>query len=121
MNNKRLGTAFERVVYADFARMGFWVHFISPDARGSQPFDIIAVKDGKAYAIECKTLDYKEHIFPLTRLEENQLMAFTRWMACGNGTPIIAISWRGKIYHIPYTDLEQKKRIEMNDISSVSR
>lgn len=119
MNNKKLGTAFERFVCADFAHRGYWTHFITPDMRGSQPFDIIVVKNNKAIAVECKTLDAKEHYFPITRLEDNQLMAFKRWMACGNDTPIIVISWRGKIYWIPYTTLEKEKRIDLNDVASV--
>lgn len=118
MTNKRLGTAFERFVCADLAHDGYWTHFISPDERGAQPFDIIAVKNNKAIAVECKTLDAKSHIFPLSRLEDNQLMAFKRWMACGNDTPLIAIAWKSKCYYIPYTELAEKKRIDLRDVQS---
>ena len=53
MNNKKHGTDFEKRVVAKLAKAGdVWVHFLSPDERGAQPFDIIAVKDGVACAIE---------------------------------------------------------------------
>ena len=50
MNNKIIGTAFEKEMCELLANRGYWVHFITPDNRGAQPFDIIAVKDGKAFA-----------------------------------------------------------------------
>ena len=121
MNNKKLGIAFERFVCADLAHNGYWTHFITPDERGSQPFDIIAVQGNRAVAIECKTLNASEHIFPLSRLEDNQLMAFKRWMMCGNDSPMIAVAWKGKCYYIPYTELEEKKRIDLNDVSCNNR
>ena len=55
MNNKRRGTEFERQMCDILAKKGYWVHFIVPDARGAQPFDIIACRDGRPVAIDCKT------------------------------------------------------------------
>ena len=65
------------------AEKGFWVHRLQDNQNG-QPFDIIAVKNGRAYAFDCK--DCAGHSFPLSRIEENQRMAMERWKECGNGT-----------------------------------
>jgi Holliday junction resolvase len=111
MNNKRLGTAFEREMCEILAAQGYWVHFIVPDARGAQPFDIIAVKDGKALAIDCKTCAADS--FSVSRLEDNQIMAFNKWRACGNETPVIAVKHAEKIYYIDYSRLLQEKRIKL--------
>lgn len=106
MNNKRLGTAFEKKLCAWLCHRGWWVHFLSPDHTGSQPFDVIAVKDGKALAIDCKTS--AKPIFNISRLEDNQVMAFEKWIACGNEMPLLAVEYNEKIYLIRYDELKQK-------------
>lgn len=113
ISNKRLGTEFEQEVCDILARSGYWVHFITPDARGAQPFDIIAVKDGIALAIECKTLDESKRYFPLSRLEENQLFAFDRWMKCGNAEPTILVKHGERYVTIPYSKLRSEGRVDM--------
>lgn len=113
MSNKVLGTAFERRVCDWFASRGYWVHFITPDSRGAQPFDIIAVKDGSAFAIECKTLSSNRRYFDISRLEQNQILAFDKWIRCGNGVPIVAIEWNDKIYFIDYLWLKRNRKIDM--------
>ncbi|HCJ37850.1 MAG TPA: hypothetical protein DHV37_05935 [Erysipelotrichaceae bacterium] len=104
MNNKKLGTVFEQEVCDVLANHGFWVHFITPDARGAQPFDIIAVKNKKAYAIECKTLASSKKYFDISRLEDNQRLSFARWLMCGNGSPLIAVKHDSDILFISYID-----------------
>lgn len=111
MNNKRLGTAFERMVCELLAQDGYWVHFISPDARGAQPFDIIAAKNGRALAIDCKTCAAAS--ISIKRLEDNQIMAFERWLACGNDMPIVAVLHNEQVYWIRYDDLKSKKSIRL--------
>ena len=111
MNNKRLGTRFERQLCQWFAERGYWVHFISPDSRGAQPFDIIAVKNGKVRAIDCKTC--KDHIFRMSRLEDNQVMAFEKWISCGNGSPYIAVEHDGGVYLIAYLYLKMNERVDL--------
>ena len=113
MNNKVRGTAFERRVCQELADNGYWVHFITPDARGAQPFDIIAVKNTIARAIECKTLASNRRYFTIDRLEENQKMAFKKWKICGNNNRWIAVEWRGDIYIIRYERLEREGKIDM--------
>ena len=111
MNNKKLGTEFEREVCDILNRNGYWVHFITPDARGAQPFDIIAVKNGNAYAIDCKTCAAKS--FNISRLEDNQIMAFEKWMACGNTIPCIFVKHDGHIQVINYAELKELKSIRL--------
>lgn len=114
MNNKKLGTDFERSMVNLMAKQGYWVHFINPDSRGAQPFDIIAVKDGLAIAIDCKTC--KDHIFRLGRLEENQIMAFEKWLKCGNETPFLAVLYKDKICMIPYNRLKEEGSIDLDEM-----
>lgn len=116
MNNKKLGTAFEKQVLQILKeRMPrAWIHFLSPDERGAQPFDIIVVQDGMASAVECKTLDAKRRYFPIDRLEDNQIMAFERWMLCGNPEPLIAIKHGDKIKTIGYSMLKEKGKVDLN-------
>lgn len=113
MNNKQLGTEWEREFCKILEEQGFWVHFITPDKRGSQPFDIIAVKNGLAYAFECKTLNGNVKTFPKYRIEINQQMAFQKWLDCGNNMPYIAIK-RGKTIHIvPWEDIRDKEKVDV--------
>lgn len=98
------------------ANKGYWVHFITPDNRGAQPFDIIAVKEGKAIALDCKTLAGRNKSFSFSRLEDNQVFAFEKWLACGNSMPMIAIKWREEIYVVDYLTLKGKKTIKMEEV-----
>lgn len=111
MNNKRLGSNFEKEFSARLASRGFWVHFIAPAPNGGQPFDIIAAKDGKAYAFDCKTSAKSK--FPFERLEQNQIMAFERWKACGNAEPQIAVKYNGRVYLIDYSYLKQRRVVDI--------
>ena len=111
MNNKKLGTEFEKQMVDLLSKQGYWVHFITPDARGAQPFDIIAVKDGMAVALDCKTC--VNRYFSISRLEVNQLMAFDKWIACGNTTPIIAVFHNDEITMVDYLELKMKGRIDL--------
>ena len=112
MSNKQLGTDFENDMVNLLAEGGFWVHFLSPDRRGAQPFDIIAAKSGYAIAIDCKTC--KDHIFRLGRLEENQIMAFERWIACGNDAAYLAVKHDDTIYMIQYQRLKKEGSIDLD-------
>lgn len=113
MNNKRLGTAFEREVVNLLSQNGYWVHFITPDASGSQPFDIIASMSDYPLVADCKTSATKW--FSISRLEENQKMAFDLWLKKGNNRALIFVKYKTKIYAIPYIFLESKKRINLLD------
>lgn len=112
MNNKRLGTAFEREFCELLAANGWWVHFITPAANGGQPFDVIACKDGGCKVFDCKTSAV--HIFPYTRLEDNQIMAFEKWLSCGNEEPNVAVKYNDRIYLIGYRRLKALGKVDLN-------
>ena len=113
MNNKKLGSAFEQMFCQRLNELGFWAHFVQPDPRGAQPFDVIAVKDTTAYAFECKTLDEAKVWFPYSRLEYNQIFACEKWLSCGNTMPTIVVLWRGDIYAVPYNKLKESKKVRI--------
>ena len=115
MNNKKLGTDFEREMVDILSKNGYWVHFISPDNRGAQPFDIIAVRDGIAIAADCKTCE--DHIFRLDRLEWNQQTAFQRWIRCGNGMPVLFVKHNKQIYMVDYGRLSREKKVDLDEMS----
>lgn len=111
MNNKKLGTAWEQECCDILKANGYWVKFFPPDSRGSQPFDIIAVKDGIAKAIDSKTS--VSAVFPLSRLEDNQIFAFDLWLECGNTMPEIWVKHKGKLYVICYKELKEKGKVKL--------
>lgn len=119
MSNKKIGTDFEREVCKYLKGKGFWVHFLVPDARGAQPFDIIAVRDGVAYAIDCKTC--AANSIGINRLEVNQIMAFERWIKCENYMPLIAVKHKEQVYWVRYDDLKKEKRIMLDEYSQRGR
>lgn len=100
MNNKKLGNEFEREFEQMLRERGFWVHFMSPNSAGAQPCDFIAAKNGKAYLIDCKTCVKKK--FPLSRLEENQVNAFVKWLNRGNRNAYVAVKHEGKVYMVDF-------------------
>ena len=116
MNNKILGTKFEQRVCKLLKDKGYWVHFLAPGTKnGSQPFDIIAVKDGLAVAIECKTLSTSHKFFPIERLEDNQVSAFEYWLKCGNTMPLIFVEYGDDIKVIEWSDLKRRKKVPMHE------
>ena len=109
MNNKKLGNSFEKE-YAELLRKkGYWVTFLSPRKNiGSQPCDLIAIKNDFPILIDCKMCD--KHLFPINRIEENQRQAFKRYLKCGNTTFILAIKYNNKIYEINMKDIDFKQK-----------
>lgn len=116
MNNKQLGTAFEQEVCKMLADNGWWVHFISPNNAGAQPFDIIAVKNGQALAGDCKTSS--TGVFPYSRLEDNQIMAFEKWLACGNSEPMVIIKYQDNVYFVPFQQLKTERKVNLDTYMS---
>lgn len=117
MNNKRLGTAFERELCTILTEHGFWVHFITPSMAGAQPFDIVAVKNNVPIAIDCKTS--ARPIFPISRLEDNQVFAFERWLDCGNEYAVLAVKYQDVIYFVDYEFLKEHEdgKVRLSDCS----
>lgn len=109
MNNKRQGTAFEKEFADLLSANGFWVHRLKDNENG-QPFDLIAVRDGRAFAIDCK--DCEGGRFRLSRIEENQSNAMRLWEATGNLPGLFAIRNRrtNEIFIVLQKWLESKRK-----------
>lgn len=112
-SNKKIGDDFEKEYARILKNKGYWVTFLTPKRHiGSQPCDLIAIKNNKAILIDCKTC--KTHLFPISRIEENQRQAFKRYLKCGNTTFILAIKYNNKIYEINMKNIDFKqKNIEL--------
>lgn len=86
--NKKIGNKFE----TDFCNLlyekGFWVLNIFQNQAG-QPSDVIAVKNQRAYLIDCKVCENDR--FPFSRIEENQHTSMTLWKQCGNHYGLFAL------------------------------
>ena len=113
MNNKQLGTSFEKQFVQLLKENGFWAHFIEPNQSGAQPFDVIAIKDGIPYAFDCKTCirDY----FSIKRLEINQMTAFNKVMHCGCMNTYVAVLHNDKIHLVKYNDLLKMGSVDLNE------
>ena len=99
MNNKELGSNFEKEFCEMLSSKGYWVHFIEPNKSGGQPFDIIAAKEGIVYAYDCKT--NKGNRFRLDRIEDNQQLAFEKFNKSRNFNSYFAIKNENGIYLYP--------------------
>lgn len=100
--NKKIGSDYEQRFCMDMAKLGYWVHNLANRQNG-QPADVIAVKNGKAYLIDCKVCKFG--VFEKRRIEYNQHSAMTKWEKCGNGTGLFALLVDNKTYLVRYTDL----------------
>lgn len=121
-SNKSSGDKFEVRLAQILADNGFWVHRFAPTAFG-QPADIIAVKNGEPFLVDCKVC--KHDSFALSRVEPNQEFAMEKWESCGNSTPYFAMETSEGIYMMSYQTVHYlkytaKKAVigvkQMNDI-----
>lgn len=83
------GQKFEQEFAEILSKNGFHVVILPKQRDGSQPFDIIAQKNNKAYNFDCKTL--AKNLFPLSRVEDNQERAFNKLEKCGTYNNYFAI------------------------------
>ena len=97
MSNKKLGNQFETELCEILSENGFWVHNLAQNSAG-QPADVIAVRDGCAYLIDCKVCS--KGSFALRRIEENQHTAMKLWRGCGNGVGWFALKFEERIYMV---------------------
>lgn len=109
MNNKNIGNKFENELAEKLSKKGYWVTLLTPKAHiGSQPCDIIAIKNNRPILIDAKTSS--TYLFPIERIEENQRQAFKRYLKCGNTTFILAIKYNNKIYEINMKNIDFKQK-----------
>lgn len=97
MSNKKLGNDFESEFCDILAEEGFWCHNMAQNAAG-QPADVIAVKNGDAYLIDCKVCSRDR--FPIDRIEPNQVLAMDLWRECGNGNGWFALEFSDDVYMV---------------------
>ena len=77
MSNKTIGNKFEEEFCEMMFKHGFWAHNMAQKSAG-QPADVIAVKNEKAYLIDCKVCTTTKG-FALSRIEDNQENAMMLW------------------------------------------
>lgn len=102
MSNKKIGNDFEREFCEILSKNGFWVHNLAQNQSG-QPADIIAVRDGGSFLIDCKVCSTGR--FQLKRIEENQQLAMQHWLDMGNDEAWFALKVNDEILMIPYRRL----------------
>lgn len=109
MNNKKLGNNFEKEMMEILSQKGYWVTMLTPKQHvGSQPADLIAIKDNKPMLVDCKTC--KTKYFPINRIEENQWLAYQRYKKCRNTEYYLAIKYNNEIYMIPINTIDRSKK-----------
>lgn len=115
-SNKKRGTEFENRVVDILAKNGCWARPMYPDAAGNQPFDVLAIKRGTHYAYDCKTCC--EPVFPLSRVEDNQWLAFSQFWKKVDETEIgILALYDEKIYFLPYEYLLNVKNHDGKEVN----
>ena len=98
---------FEREFCNILGKQGWWALRIPKDETGAQPFDVIAVNEKTVKCYDCKVISGKTGRFPLSRVEDNQWLAFERFEArtkkhsCG-----LVIFWNQNIYLVAYRFLK---------------
>ncbi len=97
MSNKKMGNQFEAELCEILAKEGFWCHNLAQNSAG-QPADVIAVKDGKAYLIDCKVCSQGKFLY--SRIEENQDLSMELWHDCGNGYGWFALKFDTGTYMV---------------------
>lgn len=113
MNNKELGTSFETDFVELLNRNSFWAHFIVPGKSGKQPFDVIAIKYGKAFVFDCKTCS--KNSISYSRLEDNQIFAMEKAIRCGCEHAYIAVLHNDNVYIIRYEELKELRSVKLDE------
>lgn len=111
MNNKIIGNKFENDVAKKLCFLGCWVSpFPGNNHTNSQPADLITCIDDVPALIDCKTLNNKNGLFPLNRIEENQRLCYKRWKECGNQDYYLVILWNNNVYFVSLDDIDFSKK-----------
>lgn len=100
--NRKIGNSFEAEFCEMLFKHGFWCHNMAQNSAG-QPADVIAVKDQRAYLIDCKVCS--KNRFPLERVEENQHFAMETWKICGNGDGWFALKVENEVLMLSHDTL----------------
>nr|DAS23330.1 MAG TPA: hypothetical protein [Herelleviridae sp.] len=109
MSNKKIGNVFENEFCEILSENGFWVHNFAQNQAG-QPADVIAVRDGGSFLIDCKVCITGR--FQLNRIEENQQSAMQHWVDTGNEEAWFALKIENSIVMMRYSDLMSLKTVQ---------
>lgn len=109
-SNRKVGNDFESDLCEIFAEHGFWVHNFAQKIAG-QPADVIAVRNRRAYLIDCKVCSTNKG-FDLDRMEDNQDLSMALWQKCGNGEGWFAIRIADQIHMIPHTVIKAYSKVQ---------
>lgn len=109
MSNKKIGNDFENEFGEILSENGFWVHNFAQNQAG-QPADVIAVRDGGSFLIDCKVCITGR--FQLNRIEENQQLAMKHWVDMGNEEAWFALKIENSIVMMRYSDLMLLKTVK---------
>ena len=103
------GREFEKYMVDWLSAKGFWVHRMAESNTGSQPFDIIALRNYKVCAFDCKVISTKRPYFPFSRIEENQRRSFEKMQDCYRGMLLCGflIHFNDDVYLLDY-DIAKK-------------
>ena len=117
ISNKKRGSNFEKDFAEYISKKGYWVApFPGKEYTNSQPADLSAAKNNEPILFDCKTLANKNGLFPISRIEENQRLAYKRFKACGNKYYYLAILWNNDIYLINLDDVDfNSKHIDLKN------
>lgn len=113
----KTGKKFEEDLCWWFRNHGYYPEYHEKSASGSQNGDITIIKDNIATKIECKNLDNKSGLFPLSRIEANQMLAYKAFKECGNINMQLAILWNCSVFFVDFGLLEYyNKSINLKDL-----
>lgn len=115
-SNKSIGNDFERKFCEMLSDYGFWVHNLVANASG-QPADVIAVKEHKAYLIDCKVCSRGG--FTLSRIEDNQDLAMRLWDECGNGKGLFAMLIGTQVIMVSHADLVAQRNKGHSNVNNM--
>ena len=111
--NRKIGNKFETEFCEMLFQNGFWTHNLAQNSAG-QPADVIAVRNGKAYLIDCKVCI--NDTFPFSRIESNQHTAMTLWKQSGNGDGWFALQLSNKDIYMIFHDLMMALSLNQSSI-----
>lgn len=103
------GSEFEQYLSVILYDNGYWALNIPRNRFGAQPFDIVAIKGSRILAIDCKVCSQPR--FPLSRIEDNQWMAFDLIKKRTNAECYLACFYDNRIYWIPVNDAEYAREL----------
>ena len=108
MTNGQEGQAFERRVRQYLAGQGYWVTKLQEGKNGA-PFDLLAVRDHRALAVECKVCASLR--FPLGRVEDNQWSGMKKFQQTAGDAVLVLLAPSGEVCVYPFDlVLAQKRR-----------